>query len=71
MSHVIEVRGLVKSYGTLNAVDHMDLDIAPGTITGLIGPNGAGKTSLLRSLLGLAQSTGELRVLGLDRKSVV
>jgi ABC-2 type transport system ATP-binding protein len=63
---IISARGLTKKYGRMYAVDHIDLDIAPGRIVGLIGPNGAGKTTALKAVLGLATYEGELSVLGLD-----
>ena len=50
---VVDVRGLVKSFGDVTALDAFDLRIAMGTIQGLVGPNGAGKTTLLRVLFGL------------------
>jgi len=53
----IEVRGLTKRFGSLTAVDHLDLDVEPGRITGFLGPNGAGKTTTLRMLLGLIRPT--------------
>jgi ABC-2 type transport system ATP-binding protein len=49
---VIEIAGLVKKYGHLTAVDHLDLAVQPGEVYGLLGPNGAGKTTTLRTLLG-------------------
>jgi ABC-2 type transport system ATP-binding protein len=66
MSSVIRARNVYKSFGDINAVDGIDLDLKAGTILGLIGPNGAGKTTLLRALLGLTQYGGELEVLGSD-----
>lgn len=44
--------GLVKSFGGMNAVDHVDLDIVQGRLAGIIGPNGAGKTTLVHLLTG-------------------
>jgi ABC-2 type transport system ATP-binding protein len=62
---VVEARGLVKRFGTLAAVDGIDLSLAPGRIYGLLGPNGSGKTTLIRLLAGLATPTaGEVMVLG-------
>lgn len=66
MSAVIEARDLRKSYGSVNALDHVSFTIGSGRIVGLIGPNGAGKTTLLKAVLGLTPFTGELAVLGLD-----
>jgi ABC-2 type transport system ATP-binding protein len=53
----IEVRGLTKHFGSFTAVDHLDLDVSPGRITGFLGPNGAGKTTTLRMLLGLVHAS--------------
>ena len=49
----IDVRGLVKTYGQVRAVDGLDFTVEPGMVTGFLGPNGAGKTTTLRMLLGL------------------
>ena len=61
----IRLRGVVKRYGSITAVDGLDLDVPVGTCVGLLGPNGAGKSTTMRLLT--AQSIadeGELRVLG-------
>ncbi|MFL5673433.1 MAG: ATP-binding cassette domain-containing protein [Chloroflexota bacterium] len=64
---VIEVRGLVKRYGDLVAVDGIDFDVAPGEVFGLLGPNGAGKTTTVEILEGLrVPDGGRAIVLGLD-----
>jgi len=61
----IEVRGLVKHYGKVVAVNGIDLDVARGECFGLLGPNGAGKTTAVEVLEGLLPPTaGEVRVLG-------
>jgi len=44
----VQAEGLTKTYGTVRALDGLDLQIAPGTVTGLLGPNGAGKTTAVR-----------------------
>jgi ABC-type branched-subunit amino acid transport system ATPase component len=49
---MLEVSGLVKAFGSLRAVDGVDLAVEAGTITGLIGPNGAGKTTLFNLIAG-------------------
>jgi ABC-2 type transport system ATP-binding protein len=54
---VIEVRGLVKDFGLVKAVQGLDFTVVPGRITGFLGPNGAGKTTTLRILLGLVLPT--------------
>jgi len=66
---IVRARGLSKRYGTTMALDHVDLQIAPGRIVGLIGPNGAGKTTALKAILGLTEFDGELSVLGLDPRT--
>jgi ABC-2 type transport system ATP-binding protein len=48
---------LVKTFGSLRAVDHVSFELAPGRIYGLLGPNGSGKTTLIRLLTGLARAT--------------
>jgi ABC-2 type transport system ATP-binding protein len=63
----IEARALVKRYGEITAVDHVDLTVEPGDVYGYLGPNGAGKTTSLRMLLGLIRPTaGEARLFGRD-----
>jgi ABC-2 type transport system ATP-binding protein len=63
----LKVRGLVKSYGDVRALDGVDLDVAAGTVLGLLGPNGAGKTTLVRVLTTLLKpDAGAASVLGLD-----
>jgi lipooligosaccharide transport system ATP-binding protein len=63
----ISLRGVVKRYGDITAVNGLDLDVPEGTCVGLLGPNGAGKSTTMRLLT--AQSIadeGELRVLGFE-----
>jgi len=61
----IEVLDLVKTYGTLRAVDGVSLEVAEGEFVGILGPNGAGKTTLLETIEGLRQpDSGTARVLG-------
>jgi ABC-2 type transport system ATP-binding protein len=63
----VEVRGLVKRYGDLVAVDDVDLTVEPGDVYGYLGPNGAGKTTSLRMMLGLiAPTAGSVRLFGRD-----
>ena len=49
----VEVRGLSKAFGPVQAVSDLHFTVEPGTVTGFLGPNGAGKTTTLRMLLGL------------------
>jgi ABC-2 type transport system ATP-binding protein len=63
----IQTTALTKTYGTRNAVDHADVAVPHGSITGFVGPNGAGKTTTMRMLLGLIRPTsGGGTVLGSD-----
>ena len=62
---VIEVRGLTKTYGSVRALDGLDLSIPRGGVYGVLGPNGAGKSTLFRILLGLIRPTeGSATVMG-------
>jgi ABC-2 type transport system ATP-binding protein len=64
---VIETRGLTRRFGSLVAVDHVDLSVRRGEIFGCLGPNGSGKSTLMRVLLGLlAPSEGRVAVLGCE-----
>ena len=64
---VIRTVDLCKTYGTLKAVDHLNLEIRRGEIFGLLGPNGAGKTTTTLMLLGLTDPTsGSASIGGLD-----
>jgi lipooligosaccharide transport system ATP-binding protein len=61
----IELRGAVKRFGPITAVDGLDLEVPEGICLGLLGPNGAGKSTTMRLLTGQAiADEGELRVLG-------
>src|SRR5213593_1710684 len=63
----VQVRDLVRRFGTFTAVDHVSFDVQRGEIFGLLGPNGAGKTTTFRMLCGLLPATsGTLRVAGVD-----
>jgi ABC-2 type transport system ATP-binding protein len=66
-SAAVEVCGLVRSFGTVRAVDGLDLLVQPATVLGLLGPNGAGKTTTVEVCEGfLRPDAGMVRVLGLD-----
>jgi heme exporter protein A len=63
----VEVRGLVKSFGSKVALEGVDLDVAEGEVLTLVGPNGAGKTTFIRVLATLTRPTqGSVRVAGYD-----
>ena len=53
----IEIRGLRKRFGAVDAVRDLSFDVLPGRVTGFLGPNGAGKSTTLRALLGLVHAT--------------
>ena len=62
----IIARGLVKRFGDVTAVDHVDLTVARAQVYGFLGPNGSGKSTTIRMLCGLlTPSEGEIEVLGL------
>ena len=63
----LSVRGLVKRYGAVTAVDGLDLCLPPGSVLALLGPNGAGKTTTVEVCTGFARAdAGEVAVLGTD-----
>jgi ABC-2 type transport system ATP-binding protein len=74
MDMVVETRDLHKHFGTVHAVDGLDLLVQAGEIYGLMGPNGSGKTTLISLLIGLLRPTaGRVAVLGqtIPSKSVL
>ncbi len=63
----IRIEGLTKRFGTLTAVDHLDLAVAPGEAFALVGPDAAGKTTTMRMLVGIMDpDEGRAEVLGFD-----
>src|SRR2546423_12080528 len=61
----IRLRGFVKRFGSLTAVDGLDLDVPFGKCVGLLGPNGAGKSTTMKALTAqVIPDAGELEVLG-------
>lgn len=64
---IIELEGLTKFYGSVKAVDNLNLKVGKGEIFGLLGPNGAGKTTTILMMLGLAEPTsGVATVCGIN-----
>lgn len=64
---LVQARGLRKSFGNVEAVRGVDVDVAPGEIFGFLGPNGAGKSSTMRMIACVSpRSGGSLQVLGMD-----
>ncbi len=67
MTTVLEMTGVVKRFGTVTALDGLDLAVTAGEVHGFLGPNGAGKSTTLRLLLGTLRSdAGSIKVLGLN-----
>src|SRR3954469_14744193 len=65
MESAIRVRGFVKRFGSITAVDGFDLEVPVGTCVGLLGPNGAGKSTTMKLLTATAiADEGEIEVLG-------
>src|SRR4051812_49989637 len=59
------MQGVVKRFGALTAVDHLDLEVPEGSCVGLLGPNGAGKSTSVRLLTAQAiPDEGEIEILG-------
>ncbi|MCW2502110.1 MAG: drrA3 [Actinomycetia bacterium] len=70
MEFAIEAEGLVKRYGSVRALDGLDLAVPEGTVMGLLGPNGAGKTTAVRIFTTLLEAdAGRARVAGFDVKA--
>src|SRR5216684_5342226 len=64
---LIHARGLVKTFGSLRAVDGVDFDVQKGEAFGFLGPNGAGKSSTMRMIGCVSPVTsGTLRIFGMD-----
>ncbi|HVF06776.1 MAG TPA: ABC transporter ATP-binding protein [Frankiaceae bacterium] len=67
MTPVAAVRGLSRSYGSVRALDGVDVEVGAGEVFGLLGPNGAGKSTFVRCLVGLlAPDAGSVELLGHD-----
>ncbi len=64
---VLDAKGLTKTYGDMNAVDNLDLQVFKGEVYAMLGPNGAGKTTTVEILEGLRNPTsGTAKVFGFD-----
>ncbi len=73
MNAIISAKNLTKSFGTVKAVDSLNLEIAQGEFFGFLGPNGAGKTTTIRMLTGIIEAdNGEIAIAGshTDRISI-
>ena len=67
MDWMIEVKGLVKSFGHLTAVDGVTFNVPKGEVLGFLGPNGAGKSTTMKMITGFVRPTaGTVRVVGYD-----
>ena len=62
---MIKIENLVKRYGSLIALDHLNLEVKEGEIFGLLGPNGSGKTTVINCMLSLLKyDKGIVKILG-------
>ena len=68
---MVRITNLVKRYGNLVALDHLNLEIKEGEIFGLLGPNGSGKTTAINCMLALLKyDKGSIRIMGQDLGSM-
>jgi len=71
-SAAISLGGLRKSFGPVQAVRGIDLEVQPGEVVAFLGPNGAGKTSTIDMILGLSKPTsGDVSVFGMDPEQAI
>ena len=64
-STIVQIENLVKRYGDLVALDHLNLNISEGEVFGLLGPNGSGKTTAINCMLSLLKyDKGTIRIFG-------
>ncbi|PGM33730.1 bacitracin ABC transporter ATP-binding protein [Bacillus cereus] len=69
-TYIIETEDLTKTYGAVNCVNQLQMQVGKGDIYGFLGPNGAGKTTTIRMLLGLIKPTkGNIKVFNRDLKT--
>ncbi len=66
MTALLEVEGLVATYGQVRALHGVDLTVGEGQVVALLGPNGAGKTTTLRSICGMVRTSGRIVFRGRD-----
>jgi len=72
MTDALKLTGVVKDFGSVRAVDGIDLTIAPGETVALLGPNGAGKSTTINMLLGLLEPTaGTVEIFGANPHKAV
>ena len=69
---IVHIENLVKRYGSLVALDHLNLDIREGEIFGLLGPNGSGKTTAINCILALLKyDKGSIRIFGKEMDLII
>ena len=69
-TYIVETEGLTKTYGAVNSVNQLKMQVGKGEIYGFLGPNGAGKTTTIRMLLGLIKpTTGNIKIFNRDLKT--
>jgi ABC-2 type transport system ATP-binding protein len=69
-SPAVILKGVSKSFGDVQAVRSLDLEIEAGCVYGLLGPNGSGKSTTMRMMLGLVKhDSGDIRIMGLDPRA--
>ncbi|MDY3971877.1 MAG: ABC transporter ATP-binding protein, partial [Clostridia bacterium] len=64
--NVIEINNLTKLYNNNRGVKNISLTVQQGDILGLLGPNGSGKTTVMKAILNLVHSEGDIKVFGMD-----
>ena len=64
-TNIVQIENLVKRYGDLVALDHLNLSISEGEVFGLLGPNGSGKTTAINCMLSLLKyDKGSIHIFG-------
>ena len=64
-TNMVQIENLVKRYGNLVALDHLNLSISEGDVFGLLGPNGSGKTTAINCMLSLLKyDNGSIHIFG-------